>query len=372
MRALPLFSLLLVLGWPAPTLALDWWAVDASRAADLQVSLDHLWPEHPVQVRVGPPPPEGDAVWVEADELVLRTAEGVRREVEVDSVPTQVALVRSWLEPELILAIPSPPRPPPPALLEGGPRGALQGGWLLPGAWSTTGLNLSVGGGPTAVAYVDSDQRSSVGLTPVIAVAAGHGRWRANATGASTWTPGLERGPIGVVGVGFLVVDREEYRLAPWLGGMFGWNQGGDFQSRTIDSLLGEATAVGFGGVGGVGIAGEGKYRATTFDFSFPIVGVGFGQLDPTATAAGGVDARWWAAPRLLLLFPELGYSWNATDHDRLRVGILAKKPAVSWRHDRERAFFELGLVVGVDLLTGPDSGLELSAAGFGRAGAKL
>ena len=88
-----LCALALLAGRPA--WALDWWVADEAERARLEASLATLWPDAPVELRVGAPPDGAPGLRSEGDELVWFERGETRRGTAADAA-TQVALARSW------------------------------------------------------------------------------------------------------------------------------------------------------------------------------------------------------------------------------------------------------------------------------------
>lgn len=78
----------------SPAFALDWWVEDPQQASELELALDELWPEAPLEVRVGPV--GGRGLWYDAGELVLLSEDELERAPVAQDPRAQVLLARSW------------------------------------------------------------------------------------------------------------------------------------------------------------------------------------------------------------------------------------------------------------------------------------
>jgi len=374
MRSLFPTLLLSILLWARPAQALDWWVQDDAQARALEAALVQLWPEHEITVKLGPPPATGDAAWVEDGALVLRSADNTRRAEQVNEPATQVVLVRSWLEAELIL--PPPPPPPPPPQRYGPGSWAphpLHAPHLLPGAGGSHGSELSVGAVGTGSLDTDPLEGAAKGYAPVISGAAAYGRVRATATAWNLWEPDRSHRPMGVAGISVLAVDRDRWRLAPWVGTAGGWKLGPGAPTTDPNepsSAFSEAASRGFGGVVGAGVALEVTSERLSWDLSLPLAGWMIWQVVPDPKLASIPGPAWKAA--LLLPYPEAGVSWAVSGRDTLRFGLLASVPSFRWRHDMDHAFFELNAATSIGLGQLGDGDLLLGGAAQAQLGVRL
>ncbi len=372
MRAVNLTLLLLALLWAAPAQALDWWVEDQAQAQALEDALAQLWPEHRVVVRQGAPPVEGDAVWVESGTLVLRHDGGTRRAEQLGELSTRVVLVRSWMEAGLVLPPPPPPPHPREAHSSWAPH-ALHAAHLLPGAGAGQGAELAVSAVGTGTLDTDPLEGAARGYAPVVSAAAGFWRLRTNATVWNLWEPARTHRPMGVAGVSVLVVERDRWRMAPWVGAAGGWKR----ENGTVTSDPGQpssafsaAASQGLGGVVGTGVALEVSGDRFAWDLSLPIAGWMVWQTDPDPRLTSLSGPAW--KPALLLPYPEAGISWRLTDADTMRFGLLASVPSIRWRHDQDHAFFEISAATSIGLGQLGDGDLLLGGAVQGRVGVQL
>lgn len=364
--------LLLALLWAAPAHALDWWVEDQAQAQALEAALAELWPGHGVVVRLGPPPAEGDAVWVEAGSLVLRQAGATRRAEQVSAPSTRVVLVRSWLEAGL--ALPPPPPPPPPPRVSPGSWAPhqLHAPHLLPGAGGSYGTELSVSVVGTGSLDTDPLEGAAKGYAPVLSAAAAFGRLRANATAWNLWEPERSHRPMGVAGISVIAADRERWRLAPWVGAAGGWKQSSGDPTEEVGTAYSAAAGRGAGGILGGGIALEVCTERLAWDLSLPVAGWMTWQVaedtDGPLDYATGRAGR----PALLLPYPEAGISWHLSGRDTLRFGLLASVPSMRWRHDADHAFVEVSAATSVGLGQLGDGDMLLGGAVQARVGLRL
>ncbi len=359
MRPTLLAPFLLALCWAPPALALDWYVQGEVQAEALEAALIQLWPEHEVVVQRGPAPVEGDAVWMEDHTLVLRHEGTTRRAEQVGDAATRVVLVRSWLEAGL--SLPPPPPPPPPESPSQAPH-SLRAPHLLPGAGAAAGLELSVGAAGTGSLDTDPLEGAAQGYAPVVSATGAYWRLQASATLWNLWEPERSHRPMGVVGLSVLAVDRERWRLAPWVGAAGGWKQTEGDPATEASTAFSEAAQLGFGGVIGAGVALEVDAEKVSWDLSLPLAGWMTWQADE------GTAQR----PALLLPYPEAGISWHLSDADSMRFGLLASVPSIRWRHDWAHAFTELSAATSVGLGQLGDGDLLLGGALYGRVGVRL
>lgn len=181
----------MILAWVDPARADDavtWWAPDPDAAAEVRSALGELWPDAPVEVRVGTG--DGEGIWYADGYLHVRTPDVDREGSAPADVGVEVALARSWLRrlplrEVRVTLVPEPPvgvvTPPEPwtsalALVAGPGLGVLQGGPPvhlaadLDGAWRS----VTVGGAVTAdlAALLVNDDGTPVGQTRLGAGAA--------------------------------------------------------------------------------------------------------------------------------------------------------------------------------------------------------
>jgi len=372
MRSLFPALFLSILLWARPAQALDWWVQDDAQARALEAALVQLWPEHEIHMKLGPPPSMGDAAWIEDGALVLRAADSTRRAEQVNDPATQVVLVRSWLEAELVLPPPSPPSPP--QLYGPGswaPR-QLHAPHLLPGAGGNHSAELAVGAVVTGSLHTDPLEGTAKGYAPVVSAATALGRVRANATVWNLWEPERSHRPMGIGGISVLIVDRDRWRLAPWIGAAGGWKQTPGDPGEEASTAYSSATGPGFGGVLGAGASLEVSTDRLTWDLSLPLGGWMMWQVaeDPD----GPLDYVNGNAGRMALLlpYPEAGISWSLGGRDTLRFGLLASVPSIRWRHDTDHAFFELNAATSIGLGQLGDGDLLLGSAVQAQLGVRL
>ncbi len=292
MRAPPPALLLAALLWTPPAMALDWWVQDEPERQALDAALAELWPIGEVDLRSGEPPAEGDAVWLEQDTLVLRLDGATRRAEQVGDPATQVVLVRSWLEASP--GLPPPPPPPPPPRYGPGTWAPhqLHAPHLLPGAGGSVGAELSVGAAATGSLDTDPLEGAAKGYAPVVSGAAAIGRVRANATVWNIWEPERSHGPMGVAGFSVLVVDRDRWRIAPWLGAGGGWKQTDPTGSEPPATAYSAATGRGIAGAVGAGLAVEFCGDRLAWDLSLPVAGWMSWMSVPPWTTLANCDPR--------------------------------------------------------------------------------
>jgi hypothetical protein len=363
MRTPKLALMLLALAWARPALALDWWVQDQDQAQALEAALVQLWPGHTVVVRQGSPPAEGDAVWIEQGSIVLRHEGSTRRADQVREASTQVVLVRSWLEAGLALPPPPPPPLPPPHVGVGSwAPYQLHAPHLLPGAGGSAGAELSVGAVGTGSMDTDPLEGAAKGYAPVISAAVAMGRIRANATAWNLWEPERSHRPMGVAGISVLAVDRDRWRLAPWIGAAGGWKRTAPELGTEAATAYSAAAGLGVGGTLGAGVALEVSAERLSWDLSLPLAGWMTWQADEC-------QAHKLA---LLLPYPEAGISWAVSGRDTLRFGLLASVPSFRWRHDADHAFFEISAATSIGLGQLGDGDLLLGGAVQGQLGVRL
>lgn len=366
------FPLLLAWLWATPALALDWFVSEPAEAEVLRAALGEVWPSAVLGVTVGEAPVEGDAVWAEGDTLVLRLDGRERRAEQLASVRTRVVLVRSWVESSELSLPPPPPPAPAPGRLQGGVS-ALHSPHLLPGSGPEHGLEVGVGAAGTGSLDTEPFEGAVEGYAPVLDLAAGFWRIRANATVWNLWETERTHRPMVLGGVSVVVVDRGRWRLSPWIGAAGGWKLVmPDLDAEQATTAFSEGTMPGFGGIAGVGVSLEITTTALTWDLSLPLAGLMTWESDdePWGLTDWTTDRVWQAA--LLLPYPEAGVSWRLTDADTMRFGLLASVPSIRWRHDWPWAFVEVSAATSLGLGKLGDGDLLLGAALRGRVGVAL
>ena len=105
----------------APPASLVWWVSSPEEVALVELALLEVWPQAPVRIQIGTPPPGAPGVSLDP-EAGLRFSDGEEERVRsgVTDARTAAALVRSWYTPpEVVLPLPPDPSPPPPVAEEG-------------------------------------------------------------------------------------------------------------------------------------------------------------------------------------------------------------------------------------------------------------
>ena len=90
-----LMGMLLFVSSVAAAAPVPWFVPDEQAASRLSTWLEQLWPDHPVEVRVGESP--GRGIWYQAGALHLRSDAHQEQAAVADDPALQITTVRTWL-----------------------------------------------------------------------------------------------------------------------------------------------------------------------------------------------------------------------------------------------------------------------------------